>query len=156
MRRHSACTPCLCLADRGADEVVVGQPHPVPQRAELGGNFVGQLLRSFSRGLRRALNLLSVFVGAGEEVSIEAQHALPARNGVTRNRGIGVPDVRARIHVVDGRRDVKLLVHSGFYFQTESISGCDFKYPCSASCITLFSGTWCSTANFRQSSYSGA
>ena len=95
----------------GADEVVVGQAHPVPERAELGGDFIGELLRSLSRGLRGALDLLSVLVGAGEKVSVEAHHALAPGNGVAGNGGVGVPDVRARVHVVDRRRDVKLFAH---------------------------------------------
>ncbi len=95
----------------GADEVVVGQSHPVPERAELGGDFIGELLRSLSRGLRGALDLLSVLVGAGEKVGVKAHQALAPGNGVAGNGGVGVPDVRTRVHVVDRGRDVKLLAH---------------------------------------------
>ena len=33
----------------GADEVVVGEAHAVPQAAEFGGDLVGELLRACSR-----------------------------------------------------------------------------------------------------------
>ena len=79
--------------------------------AELRRNFVGQLLRSLARRLRRALNLLPVLVGAGEKVSVNAQHALPPRHGVAGNGGVRVADMRPRIDVVDRRRDVELLAH---------------------------------------------
>ena len=95
----------------GADEVVVGQSHPVPKRTELGGDFIGELLRSLSRGLRGALDLLSVLVGASEKVSIKAHQALAPGNGVAGNGGVGMSDVRTRIHVVDRGRDVKLFAH---------------------------------------------
>ena len=104
----------LVFVGRGANEVVVGQAHPVPESAEFGGDFVGELLRSFSRSLRRALDLLSVFVGAGEEVSVKAHQALAPCNGVAGNRGVGVPDVRTRIHVINRGRDVKLFAHLDF------------------------------------------
>src|SRR5262249_36587066 len=95
----------------GANEVVVGEPHPLPQRAELAGNLVGKLLWSFARSLGGALDLLPMFVGAGEEIRVLPQHALPTRHRVTSNRRIGMTDVRPRIHVVNRGRDVKLLAH---------------------------------------------
>src|SRR5208283_5127674 len=52
---------------RGADEVVVRNPHPVPEFSELGRNFIRILLRSFACGLRGALDLLTMLVGAGQK-----------------------------------------------------------------------------------------
>ena len=60
-----------------------------------------ELLRSFAGGLRRALDLLPVLVGAGEEPGVHAHHALAAGDGVAHDRGVGVPDMRPRIDVVD-------------------------------------------------------
>src|SRR2546422_838107 len=65
--------PLLMLVRRGTDEIVVAQPHPVPERAELGRNFVGELLRSLARSLRRPLNLLPM---RSEEHTSELQSRL--------------------------------------------------------------------------------
>ena len=92
----------------GADEFVVGNPKPVPQGAELARNFVGELLRRLAGGGGRALDLLAVLVGAGEEERVATQRPLTARNGVADHGRVGVPDVRASIHVVDRSRDVEL------------------------------------------------
>src|SRR5712692_2604631 len=104
--------PLLMLVRRGTDEIVVAQPHPVPERAELGRNFVGELLRSLARSLRRPLNLLPMLIGASKEERLEAHHALAARHGVACNRGVRVPDMWACIHVINWRRDVELLAHN--------------------------------------------
>ena len=56
---------------------------------------------------RRPLNLLAMFVGAGQEAHIEAAHPLPPRQRVRRHRGVRVPQMRARIHVVDRRGEEK-------------------------------------------------
>jgi hypothetical protein len=55
-----------------------------------------------------ALDLLPVLVCPGEEKRIRPEHALAARYRVAGDRGISVPDVRARVHVVDRGRDVEL------------------------------------------------
>src|ERR1035437_9808850 len=60
----------------GADEIVVGQAHALPERTEFAGNFVGELLRGFARGLGGALDLLTVFIGAGEKPGVIPQHAV--------------------------------------------------------------------------------
>ena len=96
----------------GADEIVVGQAHALPERTEFGGNFVGELLRGFARGLGCALDFLTVFIGAGQEPSVIPQHAVAARDRVADDGGVGVSNVRTRIDVVDRGRDVELLGHS--------------------------------------------
>ena len=60
---HAALVPLF----RGADEIVVGQPQPVPQPAKLGGDRGGKLLRRAPGQLRGALDLLPVLVGARSE-----------------------------------------------------------------------------------------
>src|SRR6266498_2000289 len=92
----------------GADVVVVGDAHPVPQAAEFCGNFVGELLRGFTRGFGGALDLLSVLVGAGEEPSVKSHGALATCNRVARDSRVRVPDVRTGVDVVNRGRDVKL------------------------------------------------
>ncbi len=51
----------------GADVVVVGDAHALPEGVELGGDLVGELLRGDAGGGGGALDLLAVLVGAGEE-----------------------------------------------------------------------------------------
>ena len=48
-----------------ADVVVIGDAHPIPQRAEFGRDFVSKFLRSLPRSFSGSLNFLSVLVGAG-------------------------------------------------------------------------------------------
>src|SRR3954470_1137275 len=99
---------------RGADEVVIGDTHPLPQVTEFGRDFVGVLLRSFSRGLGRALYLLPVLISAGQKESVGAQKPLPARHRVAGDRRVSVPDMRPRIDVINRGRDVKLSAHEVF------------------------------------------
>ena len=47
-----------------------------------------------------------MFVRAGQEQDIESAHPLPARQGIRCHRRVGVPEMRARIHVVDRRGEV--------------------------------------------------
>ena len=107
-RLHAALVALRC----GADEIVVRQAHAIPEGTEFRGNFIGELLRRFARGLGCTLDLLTVFVGAGQEPGVIPQHPVPPRDRVADNRGVGVPNVRMRIDVVDRGRDVKLLAHS--------------------------------------------
>ncbi len=105
---HALLMPVFC----GADEVVVRDTHPLPQFTEFRGDFVRILLWSFAGGLRCPLDLLPVFVCAGEKKRIRAQHTLPPRNGVTGNRCVGMSYVRTSVHVVNRRRNVELPAHS--------------------------------------------
>ena len=96
---------------RGADVIIVGQAHAIPERTEFRRDFIGELLRSLARGMGCTLDLLTVFVGAGQEPGVIAQHAVAARDRVAGKGGIGVSDVGTRIDVVDRSRDVKLFGH---------------------------------------------
>src|SRR5579864_3640589 len=104
--------PLLVALFRGADEVVVRDSHSLPKLTEFGGNFIGVLLRRFTGSRGGALNLLTMFVSASQEKSISAEQALPPRNRVAGDRGVGVTDVGSRIHVVDRGRNVKLSGHA--------------------------------------------
>src|SRR5215472_18974336 len=94
---------------RGADEIVIGKSHPVPQSAELCRNLVGQLLRRLARGLRRPLDLLPMLVGAGQEIGVYAQHALAPRHRIASDGRVSMTNVRPCIDVVDRSRNVKLV-----------------------------------------------
>src|SRR3990170_1305300 len=52
---------------RGADELVVADPQPLPQPAELRADFIAMLLRSHAALPRDALDVLPVLVVAGEQ-----------------------------------------------------------------------------------------
>jgi len=92
---------------RGADEVVVRDAEAPPGGAERGRDLVGVGLGRHP-GLRRRLgDLVAVLVRAGEEVHAVAAQAPVAAHGVGHDRRARVPKVRARVHVVDGRREVE-------------------------------------------------
>src|SRR3989442_11532570 len=91
-----------------ADESVILDPHPVPERAKFRRDFIDELLRTFPGGVRRSFDLLSVFVGSRQKKSIHPHHALLARDSVARDGRVGMADVRPCIHVVDGSGDVEL------------------------------------------------
>ena len=58
-------------------------------------------------GVRGLLDLEAVLVGAGEELDLLAEQAVPAGHGVADDRRVGVPDVRLVVDVVDRRRRVE-------------------------------------------------
>ena len=97
----------------GADVVVVGDAHAVPEVAELDGDLVGELLRGDSGCGGGALDLLAVLVGAGEEEGVVAEQAVAAGDDVGRDGRVGVADVRARVDVVDRGSEIELLLGHG-------------------------------------------
>jgi hypothetical protein len=94
----------------GADIVVVGDAHALPERLELGGDLVGELLRRDAGGSGGALDLLAVLVSAGEEEGVVAEQAVAAADDVGGDGGVSVADVRARVDVVNGGREVELFL----------------------------------------------
>src|SRR5258708_10211665 len=101
---------------RGADEIVVRNSHPLPQFAKLRGNLICILLRGLASGLRRPLDLLPMLVRARQKERLPAQHSLPPRNGVARNRRIGIPNISARVNVVKRTFAAKVPAHSDIFF----------------------------------------
>ena len=90
-----------------ADEVVVGDLEVLPRLGELRGDRVGERLRLEPGRLGGPLDVEAVLVGAGEEVDVVAEQAVPAGEGVADDRRVGVAEVRLGVHVVDRRRDVE-------------------------------------------------
>ena len=92
---------------RGADEVVVLDVHQLPQVLGGGDDLIDKFLGRLAglRGL--ALDLLAVFVRAGEEVGVVAELLFEARHRVGGHGGVGVADVHVAAGVVDGRGDVE-------------------------------------------------
>src|SRR5205823_2312982 len=96
---------------RGPDVVVIRNSHPVPKRAEFSGNFVSERLWRFARSLSSPLDLLPVLVRPRKKPRIAAQHPLPPRDRITRDRRVSVPNMRSRIHVINRCRNVELFRH---------------------------------------------
>ena len=59
-----------------------------------GAIAVGELLRRQARGLGGLLDLEPVLVGAGEELHVVAEQAVPAGERVADDRRVGVAEVR--------------------------------------------------------------
>src|SRR6267378_942984 len=79
----------------------------LPRLAECARDLVGVGLRRHAGGARDLGDPLPVLVGAGEEVdAIPAQAAVPA-HGIGGDGGVRVPEVRARVDVVDRRGQVE-------------------------------------------------
>ena len=95
----------------GADEPVIGNVHQLPQILDTTFalyNVVHKLLRGDTGFLCLVLNLLAVFVGAGEEHNVIALEPLEASHGVGCHGAIGVADVKLGGRVVDGGCDIEL------------------------------------------------
>ena len=96
----------------GADELVVGGVHQVPDCLDFARDLVNVLLRRDAGSLCLLLDLLAVLIGAGLEIDIVAGHALIARDRVGQHDFVGVADVRLCRGVGNGRRDIiGFLVH---------------------------------------------
>ncbi len=91
----------------GADEVVVGDLEVLPRLGELWRDRIGERLRIEAGGVGGALDVEAVLVGSGEEQDVVAEQSSPARQRVTDDGGVGVPEVRFGVDVVDRRRRVE-------------------------------------------------
>ena len=94
----------------GADEAVVRDVHQLPEIQHAlfpGDDVVHELLRRNAGSLRLVLDLLPVFVGAGEEHHVITAQALVAGDGVACHGAVGVTDVELGGGVVDRRCDIK-------------------------------------------------
>src|SRR5574341_2364329 len=73
--------------------------------------------------LSGALDIDSVFVGAGEIGDVVALHALVTSDGIADDGGIGGADVRTRVGIINGRGEVKLGLHDALPRARRAISG---------------------------------
>ena len=92
----------------GALEAVHLQIELLPSPAELGGDQIDELFRRFALRAGGAFNLGAVFVGDGSEHDVVALHAFETRDHFGGDAGIGVPDMRRRVYVIDGSGEVIL------------------------------------------------
>ena len=85
----------------GANEVVVGDVESFPSLLEERGDGVGKGLWAHPSGIGRLLDLQAVFVGAGEQVHVVAEEAVPARDRIGNDRGVSVSEVRLGVDVIN-------------------------------------------------------
>ena len=80
-------------------------------RSQASANFGAissvNVLRRHARCLGGLLDLEPVLVGAGQELDVVAEQAVPAGQRVADDRRVGVAEVRFGVDVVDRRRDVE-------------------------------------------------
>ena len=91
---------------RGPLEAVDVQSELRPLPAEFPRDDIREFLRRFPRRGGRALDLLPVLVRARREHRVVALHHFQTANGVGSDGGVGVPDMRRGVHVIDRRRQV--------------------------------------------------
>jgi hypothetical protein len=104
---HHLLDALLVARVRGADEEVVRGVDARQQVEEALRVAVGELPRRYPLLLRDACDRLAVLVGAGEEEHLLAALAVVAGEDVRADGRVRMPEVRRRVHVVDGRRDVE-------------------------------------------------
>ena len=91
---------------RGADEFVALNAKFIPECFPFGGHFGYEFGFRDAGFLGGALDVDAVFVGAGGQDDLVAQHALVAAYGVAHDRGVRMADVREAVRVVDRRRQI--------------------------------------------------
>ena len=95
-----------------ADKVVVGQFQLFRKGLPVGGEFVAIGLRGFSIGEGSLLDLLAVFVEAGQKKNLLSQAAMRPGNHVRHDFFVGMAEVRLAVDVINRGGDVKPFVHS--------------------------------------------
>jgi hypothetical protein len=92
---------------RGADEVIVGDLQPLPERLEWHAELVHVLLRTHSPLGGSIVHLLAVLIGTGQEICIPTILPVPAGDHIGRERRVGMADMRHIVHIVDRRGDIE-------------------------------------------------
>ena len=105
----------LVLRVARADEEVVRRIEALGELTPDDRDLIGVLLRRQPLLRGDPGHLRGVLVDPGQEERLGATLALVAGQDVRRDRRVGVPDVRGRVHVVDRRRDVVALHDDRFY-----------------------------------------
>ena len=83
----------LVIRIRGADELVVGGVHQIPDSLNLPCHIVHKLLWRHAGFLGLQLDLLPVLVGSGLEEHVIPLAPLVPGNGICQHDLVGVPDV---------------------------------------------------------------
>ena len=96
----------------GADKAVVGNIHELPELFEAAGDHIGIFLGGLASLRGVAFYFLTVLIRSGQEKHIMPRHSLVAGERIGIDRAVSMPDVRVGARVIDGGRDIILLVHS--------------------------------------------
>ena len=83
----------LMVCVRGADELIIGGVHQIPDPLDLPGHVIHEGLRRHPGRLRLQLDLLPMLVRTGLETDIKALLSFKAGDTVSQHDLIGVPDV---------------------------------------------------------------
>ena len=95
----------------GADEVVVGEAELAGEGFPLHGEAVAVGLRVLAFGSGGLLDLLSVFVEAGQEEDLVTEAAVGARDDIGQHHLVGVPEVCCAVGVENRRGQVEPFAH---------------------------------------------
>ena len=96
---------------RGADEIVVGQLQFFGKRLPVRRELVAISLRRFAFGQGGLLDLLAVFVQAGQEKNFLPEAAPRPRDDVGDDLLVGMAEMRLAVDVINRGGDVKPFVH---------------------------------------------
>ena len=92
----------------GANELVMINPHQLPEFSDTRSLFVHKSLGRHALFLCHLFNLLSVLVNPCNHVSIVALKRLKAFEGICRHSCIGMADMQVTARVIDGRCNIIL------------------------------------------------
>ena len=97
----------LVIGIRRTDELIVLDAELGPQGLELAADAVHEFLRGLPGRFGGLDDLVAVLVRAGQEPRILAEQRMETAQAVRNDGRIGVPKVRAGVHVINRCRNVK-------------------------------------------------
>ena len=106
---------------RGADELVVGGSHQIPQTLHLARHFIHIFLGGHARLFGLQLDLLTVLIRSGLEEHIVAVLSLEPGDAVRQHGLIGVADMGLAGGVGNGRGDIIFSFHLYAHFLAPSV-----------------------------------
>ena len=109
--REAGLDDCLVSRVGGADKIVVGQFQFFGECLPIRRQLVAISLGRFAFGLRGLLDLLAVFVEAGQEKSFLTEAAARPRDDIGDDFLVGVAEMRLAVDVINRGGDVKPFVH---------------------------------------------
>ena len=97
---------------RRADEIIVADVQPLPERLEARDDLIGILNWLYPGLLGLLLDLQPMLIRARQEKHIVAREAVIPRDGIGNRRAIRMTDMQLRTRIIDRRRDIKWLLFS--------------------------------------------
>ena len=128
---------------RGADEIIVGNLHGLPQVLDACNHFVYILLRGDSFFFRQKLDLLTVFVCACQEHDIVTLQSLEPGHGVGHYSTVSVTYMKVRARVINWCADViSSFVFCHFFFLSRLRMSSRLKIYSTANVPRLYKELW--------------